>query len=64
MDRDSRTIIHVSHLKKSFKQLEVLKDISVDIREGEVSISSLYIYIQKELAAKDGKTLDDADIDV
>ena len=28
--------IHVSHLKKSFGTLEVLKDISTDIHEGEV----------------------------
>mgnify|MGYP000807853220 CR=1 FL=1 len=32
--------IHVSHLKKSFGTLEVLKDISTDIHEGEVSLSS------------------------
>ena len=30
--------IHVSHLKKSFKKLEVLKDISIDIAEGEVVV--------------------------
>ncbi len=30
--------IHVSHLKKDFAHLEVLKDISVDIREGEVVV--------------------------
>ena len=36
--RNSNVIIHVSHLKKSFKQLEVLKDISVDIHEGEVVV--------------------------
>ena len=30
--------IHVSHLKKNFKKLEVLKDVSVDIREGEVVV--------------------------
>ncbi len=30
--------IHVSHLKKSFKQLEVLKDISMDVHEGEVVV--------------------------
>ena len=38
MNPDSAPIIHVSHLKKSFKQLEVLKDISVDIFEGEVVV--------------------------
>ena len=38
MDRDARNIIHVSHLKKSFKHLEVLKDINVDVREGEVVV--------------------------
>lgn len=30
--------IHVSHLKKNFGKLEVLKDISVDIYEGEVVV--------------------------
>ena len=30
--------IHVSHLKKSFGKLEVLKDISTDIYEGEVVV--------------------------
>ena len=28
--------IHVSHLKKNFGKLEVLKDVSVDVYEGEV----------------------------
>ena len=37
MERN-RIAIHVSHLKKSFKQLEVLKDISVDVKEGEVVV--------------------------
>ena len=30
--------IHVSHLKKSFGKLEVLKDISLDVHEGEVVV--------------------------
>ena len=30
--------IHVSHLKKSFGKLEVLKDISTDVHEGEVVV--------------------------
>ena len=30
--------IHVEHLKKSFGKLEVLKDISIDIAEGEVVV--------------------------
>lgn len=30
--------IHVEHLKKSFGSLEVLKDISIDINEGEVVV--------------------------
>ncbi|MDO5141939.1 MAG: amino acid ABC transporter ATP-binding protein [Eubacteriales bacterium] len=30
--------IHVSHLKKNFGALEVLKDVSVDIHEGEVVV--------------------------
>ena len=36
MDRNIK--IHVSHLKKNFGKLEVLKDISLDIREGEVVV--------------------------
>ncbi len=36
--KQPRIAIHVSHLKKSFKQLEVLKDISVDVMEGEVVV--------------------------
>ncbi|MBR1561394.1 MAG: amino acid ABC transporter ATP-binding protein [Clostridia bacterium] len=31
-------MIHVSHLKKSFGHLEVLKDITVDVAEGEVVV--------------------------
>ena len=38
MAREPQTIIHVSHLKKSFKQLEVLKDVSLDVQEGEVVV--------------------------
>ena len=38
MAREPQTIIHVSHLKKSFKQLEVLKDVSLDVLEGEVVV--------------------------
>ena len=37
MDRDNIKI-HVSHLKKNFGRLEVLKDISVDVCEGEVVV--------------------------
>ena len=37
MDRNNIKI-HVSHLKKNFNKLEVLKDISVDICEGEVVV--------------------------
>ena len=36
MDRNIK--IHVSHLKKNFGKLEVLKDISLDVREGEVVV--------------------------
>jgi len=35
-----------------------------DIREGEISLTSLYISIQKARAAARGETLEDADIDV
>ena len=38
MERNGKVVIHVSHLKKSFKQLEVLKDINVDVQEGEVVV--------------------------
>ena len=37
MERNS-VKIHVSHLKKSFNRLEVLKDISLDVYEGEVVV--------------------------
>ena len=30
--------IHVEHLKKDFGKLQVLRDINVDIREGEVVV--------------------------
>ena len=39
MDANNRkTKIHISHLKKNFDTLEVLKDISTDIYEGEVVV--------------------------
>jgi len=38
MAHELQTIIHVSHLKKSFKQLEVLKDVNLDVQEGEVVV--------------------------
>jgi len=39
MERKQQKIaVHVSHLKKSFKALEVLKDISLDVKEGEVVV--------------------------
>ena len=34
----NNTKVHVEHLKKSFGKLEVLKDISMDITEGEVVV--------------------------
>ena len=34
MKPDSAPKIHVKELKKSFKQLEVLKGVSVDVYEG------------------------------
>ena len=36
--KEKRFAIHVSHLKKSFKKLEVLKDINLDVAEGEVVV--------------------------
>lgn len=35
---DKKTMVHVENLKKNFGKLEVLKDISVDIAEGEVVV--------------------------
>lgn len=35
---DKKTMVHVENLKKNFGKLEVLKDISVDISEGEVVV--------------------------
>lgn len=38
MEENRKVKIHVSHLKKSFSSLEVLKDINTDIYEGEVVV--------------------------
>ena len=38
MDATKNVKIHVSHLQKSFGKLEVLKDISYDVHEGEVVV--------------------------
>ena len=38
MEENKNVKIHVSHLKKNFGNLEVLKDISIDINEGEVIV--------------------------
>ena len=38
MKTNDNVMIHVKNLKKSFGKLEVLKDISVDIQEGEVVV--------------------------
>ena len=35
---DKQCKIHVTNLKKNFGKLEVLKDISVDVQEGEVVV--------------------------
>ena len=35
---ERKTIVHVEHLKKDFDDLEVLKDISLDVSEGEVVV--------------------------
>lgn len=35
---DKKTMVHIENLKKNFGKLEVLKDISVDIAEGEVVV--------------------------
>ena len=35
---DKKTMVHVENLKKNFGKLEVLKDISMDVHEGEVVV--------------------------
>ena len=35
---NGKVMVHVENLKKSFDKLEVLKDISIDIKEGEVVV--------------------------
>ena len=58
-------LAHCGRLDEALRAITAHGGLEVpDIREGEVSISSLYIYIQKELAAQKGETLEDADIDV
>ena len=38
MTHEAGVMIHVTHLKKPFKRLEVLKDISLDVMQGEVVV--------------------------
>lgn len=71
--------IHVSHLKKSFGTLEVLKDISTDIHEGEVVViigpsgsgKSTFLCCMNKLeeitdgeVIVDGKNLTDKHVDI
>ena len=36
---ENRPVLHLGHVKKSFGDVEVLKDISIDVENGEVVIS-------------------------
>lgn len=71
--------IHVSHLKKNFGELEVLKDISTDIHEGEVVViigpsgsgKSTFLRCMNKLeeitdgeVIVDGKNLTDKHVDI
>ena len=71
--------IHVSHLKKNFGSLEVLKDISTDIHEGEVVViigpsgsgNSTFLRCMNKLeeitdgeVIVDGKNLTDKHVDI
>ena len=41
-------LLELKHLKKSFDELEVIKDFSLSVKEGEVvSSASVYINIRK-----------------
>ena len=53
MEHDAKNIIHVSHLKKSFKRLEVLKDINVDVREGEVQLTNMWFELKARIEKGD-----------
>ena len=58
-------LAHCGRLDEALRAITANGGLEIpDILEGEISISSLYIYIQKELAAQKGKTLDDADVKV
>ena len=64
--KQRKVMIHVSHLRKNFGKLEVLKDISTDIYEGEVVVvigpsgsgKSTFLRCLNQLEKIDGGTIE------
>ena len=62
---DNNIAVSMRHITKAFGTKVVAnKDVSMDIREGEISLTSLYMEIEKSKAAAKGIALEDADIEV